>query len=187
MERCHRPSFLPASTANETNFRSRRSGRLSGMARKLRIAVSVFFGVLTVAIVALWVRSHYRGDTVVLGISDHRGFLADSSSGVLFVQYLHAFGSETSTPKVQLSKWWVGSDQPGGFVTDWGFSAKPFQFKRYAASGNAYITFPHLLLACTSGAAAVVSWLQLRFSLRTLLIATTLVAVVLGLAVWAGR
>jgi len=35
--------------------------------------------------------------------------------------------------------------------------------------------------------AATVPWLKPSFSLRTLLIATTLVAVVLGLIVWAAR
>jgi hypothetical protein len=157
------------------------------MKRRLRIAVSVFFALVAVAFAVLWVRSYYCGDTVVLGISDHRGFVADSSSGVLFVNYLHEFGSETGTPKVVLSKWWVGSGPPGDFLTSWGYSIRPFQFKRYAVSGNAYVTFPHLLLACIGGTLAVVSWFQFRFSLRTLLIATTLVAIVLGLAVWAGR
>ena len=46
---------------------------------------------------------------------------------------------------------------------------------------------PYLLAAATAGAASIVPWMRWRFSLRTLLIATTLVAVVLGLAVWGLR
>ncbi|MGE3639690.1 MAG: hypothetical protein AB7G28_14140 [Pirellulales bacterium] len=34
---------------------------------------------------------------------------------------------------------------------------------------------------------ATIPWWRMNFSLRTLLVATTLVAVVLGIAVWAGR
>jgi hypothetical protein len=145
--------------------------------RRVRIAASVFFGVLTVALCVLWVRSHYRGDTVVFGISDHRGFVVDSSSGILFVNYLHYFGSETSTPKVMLSKWWVGSAPPGEFLTAW----------VNEVGGTTYVKFPHLLLALTSGTLAAACWLRLRFSLRATLTATTLVAVVLGLVVWLGR
>ncbi len=46
---------------------------------------------------------------------------------------------------------------------------------------------PHWFLLVTCGVASVIPWISYRFSLRTLLIATTLVAIVLGLAVWAAR
>ena len=42
----------------------------------------------------------------------------------------------------------------------------------------------HWLPALLFAAVAAIPWLRWRFSLRTLLIATTLVAVVLGLIVW---
>ena len=46
-------------------------------------------------------------------------------------------------------------------------------------------TIPLLVSDCMLSAVAAISpWLRWRFSLRTLLIATTLVAVVLGLIVW---
>jgi hypothetical protein len=44
-----------------------------------------------------------------------------------------------------------------------------------------------VLLATVIAPVATVPWLRWRFTLRTLLIATTLVAVVLGLVVWAVR
>jgi hypothetical protein len=49
---------------------------------------------------------------------------------------------------------------------------------------------PHWYFAITFAAIAALpwlAWLPYRFSLRTLLIATTLVAVVLGVAVWVSR
>jgi hypothetical protein len=44
---------------------------------------------------------------------------------------------------------------------------------------------PYWSLVLVSAALAIGPWLRYRFSLRTLLIATTLAAVVLGLIVWA--
>jgi hypothetical protein len=52
------------------------------------------------------------------------------------------------------------------------------------------LTAPYWFFVLFSGTAAVVPWIhevRWHFSLRTLLIATTLVAVVLGLAVYANR
>jgi hypothetical protein len=45
--------------------------------------------------------------------------------------------------------------------------------------------FPIAIPVFVAATAAPISWLRLRFSLRTLLIATTLVAAALGLIVWA--
>jgi hypothetical protein len=47
--------------------------------------------------------------------------------------------------------------------------------------------FPHWIVVIVSGAVAIMPWLRWRFSLRTLLIATTVVAVVLGLIVYVSR
>ena len=50
------------------------------------------------------------------------------------------------------------------------------------ASAEAYVPYWPVVLVCS--ALAGVPWLPARFSLRTLLVATTLVAVVLGMIVW---
>jgi hypothetical protein len=47
-----------------------------------------------------------------------------------------------------------------------------------------FLVLPHSVPALTLGFLAVAPWLPWRFSLRTLLIATTLVAVMLGIAVY---
>jgi hypothetical protein len=49
------------------------------------------------------------------------------------------------------------------------------------------VRVPHCLTVLFVSALATLPWLRWRFSLRTLLIATTLVAAVLGLVVWAAR
>jgi hypothetical protein len=57
----------------------------------------------------------------------------------------------------------------------------------YVSQGRLGFGFPHWFLALTTGAIATIPWKPWKFSLRTLLIATTLVAVVLGLIVWHSR
>ena len=99
------------------------------MARHLRIAVSIFFGVLCATYCVLWVMDRWRFD----GIG-------------------------------------------GGQIT---YSPAP---------GATIVVLPYWCIALIAGMFAIRPWRgPLQFSLRTLLIATTLVAVVLGLAVWAGR
>jgi hypothetical protein len=51
----------------------------------------------------------------------------------------------------------------------------------------AFALCPHWFAASVVTLIAATPWLRFQFSLRTLLIATTLVAVVLGLVVWASR
>jgi hypothetical protein len=52
------------------------------------------------------------------------------------------------------------------------------------ASGLKRFLLPHWFVLCLLLVSAAVPWLRWRFSLRTLLIATTLIAVVLGLVVY---
>jgi hypothetical protein len=64
-----------------------------------------------------------------------------------------------------------------------------FRWHRNVYGNLSVVTAPHWFLMSIFGTLAVLLWLaQLhRFSLRTLLIATTLIAVVLGLVVWSMR
>jgi hypothetical protein len=60
----------------------------------------------------------------------------------------------------------------------------------YFGYGGGVVVFPYwsgVLLAVTLAAAPWIRQLNWRFSLRALLIAITLVAVVLGLVVWAAK
>ncbi len=71
------------------------------------------------------------------------------------------------------------------------YAARPQDGKQWrwetSKTGRFFAYIPHwfvIILAATSG---IVPWLRWHFSLRTLLIATTLIALVLGLAVYAAR
>ncbi len=136
--------------------------------RKLRIAWSVAWGVVAVLLVVLWVRSYWFGDFTVIKYSASHQFRLVSIDGVI--------GSAIENPTAYNPRFIVGSEaiSPNGF--DWTI---------YHVWGNhTRLCVPHWVLAIVPGSIAAVPWLPLRFSLRTLLIAMTLVAVGLGLVVW---
>jgi hypothetical protein len=58
---------------------------------------------------------------------------------------------------------------------------------RYGTGTSYEITLPYWLLAVTISALGLLPWLPWRFSLRTLLIGMTVLAALLGAAVWAVR
>ena len=142
------------------------------MARKLRIAVSVCFGLLTVALVVMWVRSY--------GINE--GF-SKSANGTLT-----GFGSNGGWLYCQHIK--SLSRNPTGY--GWRYSAIEtsdlMQLRRWSfRPRNMSLYVPHSGLTAISAGIAWIALVRPRFSLRTLLIATTLVAVVLGWIVWMVR
>ena len=145
--------------------------------RKLRIAWSVAWGIVAVLLVALWVRSHWyandagyvrRGD--LFGVESACGSIRPFiNAGVAATSRNDWFYSNESLAKSNHSFehpifGWDGADYPATFM--------------------AY--FPHWLPALLLASVAAAPWITWsnRFSLRTLLIATTLVAVGLGLIVW---
>ncbi len=144
--------------------------------RKLRIAWSVFWGLAAVLLVVLWVRSYWqtgcfeRQSPPSFFIHSQRGQLTFMSGlpervrlGMLNGN-MYFNPATISPPPV----WGFGAAKSAGIIS--------LLFLPY---------WPVVLLAAVLAAAP---WLhRLRFSLRTLLIATTLVAVVLGLVVWAAR
>jgi len=142
--------------------------------RRVRIAVSVFFGVLTVALCVLWVRSYFSFDIWKLQPSSKRPIVVGSAYGHVTV----SFRSKVGTPMrrfmsqpLQLAKW-ESQRVP-----------RVFQFL------NDRVVVPHWFVALLLIGLSATPWISQsrRFSLRTMLIATTLVAVVLELGVWLAR
>ena len=136
--------------------------------RRVRIAVSVFFVTLTVALCVLWVRSYYVGDLLDF---------APNSSNKLLIQ--------SATGKIKL--YWSDTQQ-------WSPTYRRFHNRFAVPAFDAPLPFswrgfqaPHWVFISALVAIAVAPWIKGRFSLRTLLIATTLVAVMLGLVVWTLR
>jgi hypothetical protein len=153
--------------------------------RKLRVAWSVFWGLACVLLVVLWVRSYWYDDYALDHISGTQGLELFSLRGKTCISYIYG----VSPPDPERG-WFCGSDLiserevhlkeplhlPGSQL--WDFDGV-----------MPYVRLPHSLYALVFATIAAVPWVRWskRFRLRTLLIAMTLVAVVLGAIVYATR
>ena len=132
--------------------------------RKLRIAFSVTCLLACVLLIVLWVRSYSQVDAAYVAVS-------------------HSAISRQGTIYIDAGLSWTGS----ATCHEFGWPALQWTVLKNDSEvavkeGNVAFSIARLVLliaACTP-----LSWISRRFSLRTLLIATTLVAVVLGLIVW---
>jgi hypothetical protein len=151
--------------------------------RKLRIAWSVFCGIACVLLIVLWVRSYSTLD-LIQATTTSRYFDLSSLYGELRVMTETDNADRKYVPKWSASSWEVDSgmrlygspakQSPSGFYLDSGPTIEVAAIPTWFA----------FILCCTC---TIAPWLPRwsgRFSLRTLLITTTLVAVLLGLAVY---
>ena len=139
--------------------------------RKLRIAWSVFWGVAAVLVVVFWFRSYRPGNEFDIG-GDHCS-KADSQRQLYSV---YSYGGI-----IQLALTYPAPS--GGWRTRGGEPVLGFSAHSDATSTT--VTLPHwflFLFAATLSASTYIRWSK-RFSLRTLLIAATLMVVVLELIV----
>ncbi len=165
--------------------------------RKLRIAWSVTCAIACVLLIALWMRNNHgnRDRAFVLGT------LCSSTEGSVLIE------KEDYPPVVQMQMDLAHMDGnigidfhrvPAvlGFGVDWHSRSKwtillPQWFVVLLSvilSAVPWIPWRLVFVAPLSAAlAAVAPWLKWRFSVRTLLISTTLLAVVLGLMMWSLR
>lgn len=147
--------------------------------RRLRITMSVFFAVVTVTLCVLWVRSYWWREQAVLVFSPGRYLDVQSDRGNLSTRF-RDMGDQVRLPAYDqktfiFRSWWLStSDRTQGFG---GHISRDF----------VCIASPYWFLVLTSATLSMFTALwrpRWNFSLRSMLIATTLVAVVLGLGVW---
>jgi hypothetical protein len=150
--------------------------------RNLRILWTAFCGIATVLLIVMWVRSYTWRDDWAMELVTMRGISVESAVGQFAVRTFpteDTFFGETNyqgwhQTLVSADPCWPANNSSG--------------FDAYFSSGYGGVVVPHWLL--TLGAATVATWLgvrrraHFRFSLRSLLIATTIVAVALGLIAW---
>ena len=150
---------------------------------KLRIAWSVVWGLAAVLLLALWARSNWREDYVGYNYALSYGFGFKSSHGRATFDSYDA-RAYTGIDRIATIGFYLKSfdaSESSAREPQWAFGLKA------ADSPATYVTVPHWSLAMTCALLAVINpifHLPRRFSLRTLLMATTLVAVVLRLVVW---
>jgi hypothetical protein len=142
--------------------------------RKLRIAWSVFWGLVAVPLIMLWLRSYQWTDHVLGDFgSQYTEFI--TQQGQLSIDNPRALGA------VFRFKWEYERLDAG----DYG-GHNPSWLPHHYLSPE-ILTIPLWMTVAIPYGLALLSWVPRRFSLRTLLIATTLVAVLLGAVIWAVR
>jgi hypothetical protein len=151
--------------------------------RFLRIVVSIVFVMLCAALVLLWVRCYWLIDMFWGPTATSGQVVVVSMQGQLFVGTNVGGGPAWSRQSGKLySKW----------RSIWRtlFPRRDvFGFALVVDSNNVGIAVPHWFAALVTATLAWLPWApwSKRFSLRTLLVATTLIAVVLGMAIYGIR
>jgi hypothetical protein len=157
---------------------------LPKLTRCLRIAASVIFAVVTVALCVLWVRSYWWVEHILWN---------SKAESLCLSIYPGQVSIERRNDAVLMPLGWsyVAFSILGDDSTSDDEHRTIFGFGWHTEDDSiiAYVPFWFPALTCT-----LFGWFVIapstpvkRFSLRTLLIATTLVAVVLGLGVWLSR
>jgi hypothetical protein len=143
--------------------------------RGLRIGWSVWWGILCVLLIVMWVRSNWRLDSLDAGSPGKEMFVIVSTrSGIGF-----AFTPDyTALWKANQRRFESNSinDSLGLFP--------PAKFSYDSSDIQTVIGVPYWFLAIALMTLAAAPWFLRNFSLRTLLIATTLIAVVLATAAY---
>jgi hypothetical protein len=147
------------------------------MARKLRIAVSVLFGLATVIVVIFWIRSYTLQDSVRLKILPRfyiQSLAGDARMIVWFERQPSATWFEWRSTRI-LTHTTAQSDN----------RIPPFDLNFWPTFARLYLA--HWVLALTTGFLAVAPWVRRRYGVRTILGAMTVVAVLLGTIAWIDR
>jgi hypothetical protein len=155
--------------------------------RKLRIAWSVWWGAMAALLCVLWVRSYWSIDRLLLQLSPQHGAIIATCQGGGVVAFRPASDAPAGHSFVHRSA-------PVGNTDAW--SPKQGELKlligkfgTVATPHTSGVSFPLWFPAAIVAAMGVAPWMRwtYRFSLRTLLLATTAVAVTLGLIIYAAR
>jgi hypothetical protein len=153
------------------------------MARKLRIAWSVGCGIVAVLLIGLWVRSQNRQDRLIRHSTTNievRSYRSQTIVEITPDDNIQAISTSWEIKSRVADHFWrpisISHPRLAALGVSWGFK-----------QGTYYLFLPHWLLVLFTASLAVAPWIKWRFSLRTLLIATTLVAALLGAIIYAAR
>jgi hypothetical protein len=144
---------------------------------KLRITASAVSGTVFLLLIVLWVRSYSSPDLLHLNLNNPTAYAVASSKGNLFLLRSWDARRAQGTPLVL-------RELPAN-----GRKALVWHADKIDGRTRDAMSLPLWLPVVLTAAFAVIPlipWAK-RFSLRTLLIAITLLAVVLGLVVWAAK
>jgi len=146
---------------------------MSSYLRYLRIAFSAMCGVVCLLLIVLWVRSYWQCDMVQYeDWSESRG--VNSQNGILLVDKIYQKGK---------GRWWFGSD-PAEFRADLKSQLSVYWYEGNGDLLGPSVTIPHWLIVLFFVGLGIAPWTARRYSLRTLLVLTTGIAVLLGILVY---
>jgi hypothetical protein len=161
--------------------------------RYLRIAVTAFSLTACVLLVALWVRSYSIHDAIqgTLGVIERADLRVDMASwqGRLCVSlksFARTAGQKWGWNATSAEDWELTLQRAAG----WGPLTPPPNFVSFSTGPrkNGWVIWsPHWFLCALAATFAIAPWMHRigwRFSLRTLLIAMTLVALALGTVIY---
>ena len=153
------------------------------MLRYLRIAVTLLSLTACVLLIALWVRSYWHHDIVRVPVSSNYILEAFQIRGRATFE---VFDNSSLVSPFRNPGGWMSAPLKGSpNWADWELRTATWGLNTPGARG-VDVTVPHWFLILVIALLATLTWmpwLPWRFSLRTLLIATTLVAVALGIVV----
>jgi hypothetical protein len=148
--------------------------------RRTRIGVSVFLGVMTVALCLLWVRSLQKNEIYSRISSTGRLITIGANSGSVYIYSMKRGFTIPSADPYRTGMDWQSHD--------WRYSAveasKASWLPTINSDSDINISLPLWLLIALFSGSSWQLWHRAGYSLRTMLIATTLVAIALGLGVW---
>ncbi len=148
--------------------------------RRLRIAWTAFCGIATVLLIVLWVRSYWRNDIIFRVNKSLVLTTIGSSSGRTYLIRMDRSGGSALVAVHETQGWKHSSDEP---------VKPPRSFEWASTAKKLTVRAPIWFLVILLAVATALPWFGTarRFSLRTLLIAMTLIAVVLGAVAWLSR
>jgi hypothetical protein len=151
------------------------------MLRRLLNIASVICLVLCVAFVGMWVRSYHRNERLLGSFAVSRVLSIRSAAGQLYLE-TYGLGASLVLPwRTTSEQFYIYPQRTWqSYPTHFGFAAH-FSWK------YPHVILPYWFLVLASGSAAMfcrIRWSLRQFSLRSMFVLTTFLAVVLGMISW---
>ena len=154
-----------------------------GILRILRIGWSAGCVIACLLLIVLWVRSYFHADDLNVPLTGPIVVSAASMRGKTLWSVSRIQATDNpALGKLRRVVGIIGDDQ--NELRNFDQRARAWHVVPSGGIASTVFILPHWFPCALLAALAVAPWLPWRFSLRALLIVTTLVAVVLGVIVW---